>query len=101
METKNKKTIIDQVKSSKIKKHEAGIFGNPRNKIVLPQLFSIRCQNLVEMTELDPSNKSKACVLHKNSKFTGRTCTQKLLSTEKSSLPIKPKDSSITIRGRF
>ena len=35
-------------------------------------------QNLMEITELDHSIQSKACILHENSKPTGGTCTQKL-----------------------
>ena len=37
---------------------------------------------MVEITDVDPSKQSKA----ENLKSTGRTCTQKLLSREKSSL---------------
>jgi len=41
---------------------------------------------LDEIAELDLSNQSKACILSKNSKSAGRTCTQKLLSGEELSL---------------
>ena len=37
----------------------------------------------MEITELDPSNQSKAYVLCRNSKLTGQTCAQRLLSNEK------------------